>query len=805
MIKNYIKVALRNLLKYKGYSFINILGLAIGITCCLLILLFVQDELSYDRFHKKAANIYRIGINGALGTNQFQAVTTAPPVGKAMVQDYPEILAYTKVTTFGFPVMRYKDKVFSEEKFYWADSNYFDLFTVEFLKGNPKTALIDPNTVVITERMAKKYFGNEDPMGKSLNSDNRIDYKITGIVKEYPHNSHFHFDFLGSMYSYNLGDAFWLNNNFNTYILLRKDADPELLESKFKDFVRKYIAPYMQSALNLDYEDLIKKGGKYEYFLQPLTDIHLHSDYTGELEPNSDISYVYVFSFIAVSILLIACINFTNLSTARSSNRTKEIGVRKTLGSSRQQLVKQFLTESVLMTLVAVFIAVILIEITLPYFNNLIGKNLSAGYLSNFFSIPSLIFFILLVGSFAGAYPAIFLSSFNPVKVLKKNISVNGKNSWLRNLLVVVQFAVSIALFIGTIIVYNQLEYISGKKLGFNKDQIIVVEKTDDIGKFMESFRTELLSIPGVKSASNSTTLFGKQFFNNTYRKTGSNDNRIANVMYADYNLASAYELQITMGRYYSQEFGSDSTALVLNESAVKEFGVEGDPIGQQISNSFNGDEIVNLTIIGVVKDFHYESLKQKISPLIIRLFNSDFLFGKYVSVKVTGNNIDKKLQQIKSVWHKFAGNQAFEYFFFDEDFAKLYTAEKRTSLIVAVFSVLAIFIACLGLLGLAAFTTEQRTKEVGIRKILGATVPGIILLLSKDFTKWVIIANLIAWPAAYFVMNKWLEDFAYRINIPLWSFVIAGVSALVIALITVSYQALKAAVTNPVKSLRYE
>jgi putative ABC transport system permease protein len=807
MLKNYLKIAFRNLLKNKGFSFINIFGLAIGITCCLLIMLFVQDELSYDRFHKNSDNIYRIGIDAVLGSNQLKAVTTAPPVGSTMVQDYPEVIAYTRVNSFGFPVIRYNDKVFSEEKFYWADSSYFKVFSVEFIKGDPKTALVNPESVVITERMANKYFGNEDPMGKLLNSDNRRDYKVTGIVKEYPHSSHFHFDFLASMSSYQLGNDQWLNNNFNTFILLREDADPEQLEIKLKDFVQKYIAPYMQRTLNISPEDMKKNNNKYEYFLQPLTDIHLHSNYLGELEPNSDITYVYIFSFIAASILLIACINFTNLTTARSTNRAKEIGVRKTLGSSRQQLVKQFLSESILMTLFAVFIALILIEITLPFFNNLIDKDLSADYFANIYSIPSLILFVVVVGSLAGGYPALFLSSFNPVKVLKKNTGAKGKNPWLRNALVVVQFAVSIILFIGTIIVYNQLEFISNKKLGFNKEQVIVVQKTDDIGRFMESFRIELMALPGVKSASTSTTLFGKPFFNNPYRKVGTNDNHLVNVVFADHNFAAAYELEMAKGRYYSEEFGSDSTAIVLNEKAVKELGIEGDPIGQQITFSFAGNPdnpqpVFN--IVGVLKDFHYESLRQKITPLIIRLFNSQG-FGRFVSVRVDGNNIERKLEEIKNVWHKFAGNQAFEYFFFDEDFAKLYTAEKRTSLIVTVFAVLAIFIACLGLLGLAAFTTEQRTKEVGIRKILGASIVGIVMLLSKDFAKWVLIANIIAWPIAYFAMNKWLEDFAYRIDIQLWSFLFAGITAFVIAFLTVSYQAVKAAKANPVKSLKYE
>jgi putative ABC transport system permease protein len=824
MISNYIKVAFRNLIRFKSYSAINITGLAIGMVCCILILLYVYDEMSYDRFNKNSDRIYRVVVDGSLGDNSFKVATTSPPLRNALLQDYPEVeavariwrpitvqLGGSKIGNFGFPVLRYEDKVFSEEKFYWVDSTFPDVFTMDFIKGDPKTALTQPSSVVLTEKMAKKYFGNEDPMGKILNVDNRRNFKVTGVVKEFPENSHFHFDFLGSLSTFNdfVQQQGWLNNSFYTYLLLRKGFPAEQFAAKLPALVQKYIYPVIERFLHVQKAELIKRGGKYELALQPLTDIHLHSNLGIELEPNGDISYVYIFSLIALGILLIACINFTNLATARSANRLKEIGVRKTLGSSRQQLIKQFLTESILMTFIGVIISLIVIEIALPYFSDLVGKHLSISYLENIFFVPSLLLFIILVGTIAGGYPALYLSSFSPVKVLKKETGNSGRNPWLRNSLVVLQFAVSIFLFIGTIIVYNQLNYISNKKLGFNKDQVLVVKKTDDIAAKrphnIESFVNVLKSVPGVINASNSTQIFGENFGATPYKLFGTNDNHIIDIMFTDYYFASVYGIQMAKGRFYSREYGTDSMAVVINETAAKEFGIANNPIGKQIVHPHANDNSVDVyTVIGVMKDFNYESLHQKIRPLIIRLFNSRG-FGRNVSVKLSANNIKEELSEIGDVWHKYAGNQAFEYVFFDENFAKAYAAEEKTGVIVSVFSILAIFIACLGLLGLAAFTTERRTKEIGIRKILGASVPGIVVLLLKDFVKWVLISNIIAWPIAYFALNKWLEDFAYKVNISLWTFVLASVIAMLIAILTVSYQSIKASIANPVKSLRYE
>ncbi|HVO75020.1 MAG TPA: ABC transporter permease [Ignavibacteriaceae bacterium] len=802
MIKNYFKVAFRNLIKYRGYSFINILGLAIGITCCLLILLYVLDELSFDKYNEKYNRIYRVAVYGLLGTNEFNGAVSSAPLAETLLREYPEVEQATRIQTFGYPVIRYKDKVFSEEKFYWADSTFFNVFTAHFIKGDPRTALTEPNTVVITESMMKKYFGNEDPVGKTINSDKRKDYEVTAVIKDFPKNSHFHFDFIGSLSSYN-DDQEWLSENVYTYIVLREDVNPKEFEKKLDEVVKKYVAPKITEVIGIPFEELVSKGAKYYYYLQPLSDIHLNSNIEHEIEPNSSIIYIYIFSVIAASILAIACINFMNLTTARSSNRSKEIGIRKTLGSNRQQLIRQFLVETIIMSVIAIIISIILIELFLPSFNGLIDKNLMLNYFQNLYTLPLLVFLAVIVGIIAGIYPAFYLSSFNPIRIFRKE-KIKSTKSWLRNTLVISQFSISIILFVGTIVVYTQLEYIMNKDLGYNKEQVLVIQKTDDIAAYKESFMEELRNIPGILSASNSHTIFGKELGSSAYQLSdgGERSNNLFWVINSDYFLAETYRIKMAEGRFYSKEFGTDSESIVINETAARALGLGGNAVGKEIYPV--GNHGLRKKIIGVMRDFHFESLHQKIKPLVINLFNAN-RFGRFVSVRLASGDYKGKIESIKELWHKYAGPQAFEYFFFDEEFAKTYRSEERTGTIAAVFSALAIFIACMGLLGLAAFTTEQRTKEVGIRKILGAGVGSIVILLSKEFAKWVLIANIIAWPIAYFIMRTWLNDFAYRISIPFWSFIIAGLSALIIALLTVSYQALKAAVINPVKSLRYE
>ena len=804
MLKNYLKIAIRNLRKNKGFSFINITGLAVGIACCIAIILYVKNELSYDKFNINSEQIYRVHIKGRINTNEINSAISPAPMGAALKHDLPDVIEYTRIRNFGSPVLRYKNKAFSEEKFYCVDSTFFNVFSVKFLEGEPQQALTQPNSLVITEDMAKKYFGNEEPMGKILNADHRRDWIVRGVVKDFPKNSHFHFDFLGSINTYEDSKSpFWLSNNYYTYIVLRKGTNPDVFQKKLNQDVLQYIGPQLEKIANISLSQFEKNGNSYGFVIQPLTSIHLNSHLDYELEPNSDISYVYIFSIIALAILLIACINFVNLSTARSEKRAKEVGIRKTLGSMKGQLIKQFIAEAVLMSMLAVILAIILTELFLPIFNDISGKEMSLGIFDNFYNIILLITFSCLIGLIAGSYPAFYLSSFEPMQVLKSK-SRGKRKSFLRNGLVIFQFAVTIILFIGTFIIYNQLKYIQTKNLGFNKEQVIIINKADDLGNKITSFKQELSNNPNVLEISNSSAIPGNQNGDSAYRLEGTSNYQIRDLreLWSDYGFANTYKMQIDKGRFFSREHPSDTTSVVINESVVNILGLK-NPIGKNlIAPGREGDE--KYKIIGVLKDFNYESLHQTVRPLVIHLYKN-YGYGSFISVRIKPENYQGTISYLENTWKKFAGNQAFDYSFLDQNLAHLYIADQRTSKIASTFSILAIFIACLGLLGLASFVTEQRTKEIGIRKVLGASIPSLLFMLSKEFLKWVLIANIIAWPVAYYAMNNWLNNFAYRVNINLWIFILGGIAALIIALFTISSHAIKAATSNPIKSLRYE
>jgi putative ABC transport system permease protein len=803
MFLNYLKIALRNLKKNKGYSFINIFGLAVGIACCIIILLFIQNELSYDKYNKNFDRIYRVRLSARISNSELNTATSCAPCGPTFVSEIPEVENFTRIRNYGFPVVRYKDKAFSEEKFFWVDSSFFDVFTVRFIEGNPETALGEPNSVVITKSIAKKYFGSEDPMGKILNADRRRDYIVTGVIDDFPVNSSFHFDFLSSLSTYRVqNDLTWLSNNYYTYILVRSGTNFKDVNKKIYDVSKEHIGPELYKILGITYDQMIKGGSRYNFVLQPFGDIHLKSHLSGEIEPTSDISYIYIFSIIALAILMIACINFTNLTTARSSSRAKEVGIRKTLGSNQALLIRQFLTETILMSFMAMIFALLLVELFLPTFNFIANKHLTLQIFSNYYSIPLLVLFVLFVGFIAGSYPAFVLSSLIPVKVLRGKLQRSSNKSLLRNFLVILQFSISIMLIVGTFIVESQLSFIQNKKLGFNRNQILIVKKSDDIGKDIQSFEYDIAQLSSINNVSNSTSIPGENFSDTGFKREDAGPDEVHDikVLRTDYNFINTYQIKMKERRFFSRDFGSDTMAVVLNEEAVKTIGLK-NPVGKNLVRL--GDN-VKYKIIGVTDNFNFESLHQKIEPLVISLFRPND-FGRFVSIRFVPENAKSTIENISSIWHKYAGNQAFEYSFFNDDFAKLYSSEERTGQIFSIFSVLAIFIACLGLLGLAAYTAEQRTKEIGIRKVLGATVPEIIFMLTKEFTKWILIANIIAWPVAYFFMNGWLENFAYRISFNIWIFILSGVSALLIAVITVSYQAIKAATANPVDALKYE
>ncbi len=813
MFKNYLKIAARNLLKHKVYSLINVLGLAIGMACCILILLYVQHELSYDRHHEKADQIYRVAADLKFGGNHFQLAVAPAPLAETLVRDFPEVMAAARFRDYGSALVKKSgEQNFKEERVIFADNAVFDIFTIPMLAGDPKTALLAPNTLVINQSTAQKYFGKSDPLGQTLIFDHTEAYKITGVIADMPENSHFHFDLMASLAGSEEGKSdMWGGNNFATYLLLKSGADPAALQAKFPAMIEKYLGPQVQQLLGSTMAELRKSGNYANYYLQPLRDIHLHSDLSVELEPNGNIKYVYIFSAIAFFILLIACINFMNLATARSANRAKEVGIRKVVGSYRRQLVGQFLAESLFLSVIALALALVLVELILPAFNHLAEKSLQTFYFGNWPLLVALLGITLLVGVIAGSYPAFLLSSFKPVSVLKSAKFAGARSSRLRSVLVVFQFAASVILIVGTLIIKEQLHYIQSKSLGFNKEQVLVLHDAYALQEKLEAFKNEALRNSSIVSATVSGYLpVSSNRSDTNFWPEGQNagDHSVSmQIWTADYGYIETMGMEIVAGRNFSESLGADSSGIILNERAAKMFGFD-DPLGKRINTwtytsgvGIDRNRTIPYTVVGVVKDFHFASLKENIGALGLRLGRSRGL----ISFRFKANETAAVLAFLETKWKAFAPDQPFAYSFLDERFRNMYRSEQKVGEIFSVFAGLAIFTACLGLFGLASFMAEQRTKEVGIRKVLGATVMNVTTLLSKDFIKLVVLANLMAWPAAWFIMNRWLQDFAYRINIGWWVFALAGGAALFIALATVSMQALKAALANPVEALRYE
>jgi putative ABC transport system permease protein len=805
MFRNYLKIALRNLWKNKAFSAINILGLAVGLATCLLILLYVVDELSYDRYNKKGDRIYRINSDIKFGGGDLHLTVASDPMGPVLKKDYPQVEEFTRIyASQGAKLVKKGNEYINEPNVAHVDSTFFNVFTLPSIEGDTRTALNEPNTVVITESAAKKYFGTAHALGKVIEAD-KTPYKVTAVIKDIPHNSHFNLDFLFSMDNVDYGWGNFLSNNFQTYIVLKKGTDYKAFEKNFKAVIAKYVLPQAKQLMQINsMEDFEKAGNRLEYSLMPLKDIHLRSDRYPELSTNGNIQYVYIFSAVALFVMLIACINFMNLSTARSASRAKEVGIRKVLGTERKTLVTQFLVESTLTVFIAFFIAIGIASMVLPLFNDLAAKSLSIKNLLSSEILPLLIVFPFIIGALAGSYPALFLSRFQPVVVLKGNVNTGFKKSNLRSVLVVFQFATSIVLIISTIVVYRQLHYIQTKNLGFNKDQILIINGTYALGNNADAFKNEVLNMPGVKMGTFSSFLPVSSSRNdNTFSKDAVMDSKNGTDMQIwtiDYDYLRTMGMQIIRGRNFSKEFGSDSTGMLINETAVKALGFD-DPVGKKIYTFDDNLKTISYTVVGVVKNFHFESLRQQIGPLCMVLGRNIGL----ASFKVNAANIPTLLKSIESRWKSMAPGMPFSYQFMDDSFDNMYRAEQRVGTIAMIFSALAILIACLGLFGLAAFTAEQRTKEIGIRKVLGASVQGIVQLLSKDFIRLVVIAFVIATPLAWYFMNKWLQDFSYRVHINGWIFLLAGSIALLIALLTISFQAIKAALANPVKNLRTE
>lgn len=804
MIKNYIKVSFRNLVSQKGYTLINIFGLAVGIASALLIMLYVIDEFSYDKFHPNAENIHRICLDAKIQDTELVGPISCVPIGPTSVSDYPDIENYTRVFTFsGEPVLRYNDKTFVEKNIIYADSTFFQVFDgFKVISGDAENILNVANQLVMTESTAKRYFGNEDPIGKSiLFGDNRESRVVVAVVEDVPKNSHIQFDIIGSFVTLNMAQStMWVGNNNFTYLLLQEGLSPKEVDRRFVDMVNTYAGPQFEQFINISTDDFEKSGNRYTYFTQPLLDIHLKSNMAFEMNKGGNIVMVYVFMLIAVFILLIAAINFMNLSTARSAKRAKEVGIRKVVGSTRSSLIGQFITESVLVSSISLVIAILLIVAAMPAFNSIAGKELTLTSLPIALTISILIGTILVVGFAAGSYPAFFLASFEPLKVLKGKLQTGMKNSFLRGALVVLQFIITIGLLVSTFVVYQQVSFIQSKDLGYNPNDMLVINRPYAIAAGQrETFLNELKEIPNVQAVSRSSSLPTTIIGNTVMQKKGapSDDMQSLNHFYAHYDFDKVMQFEMVEGRYFSEDFASDSSAMIINEAAAKAFGFEGSAIGQIVMMNLDDER----TIVGVMEDFHYESLHQKISPLVIAAHP----VYTYLSLRINGNNTQETIKLIEAKWNEFVPDQAFDYFFLEQAVDNMYSEEKRARTLFTSFSVLAIIIASLGLLGLSSYSAEQRTREIGIRKVLGANMGLMVWLLLNEINKLFLISTVIAWPIAWYLMKGWLENFAFRINLTPWVFIAASILAYLIAVITVSYQALKAARTNPAITLKYE
>lgn len=790
-------------MRHKFFSAINILGLTIGMACCLIIFIYVQDELSYDRFHSDNENIYRVGLHGRIAGQEVFTTTTSLPLGPAMKEEIPGVEQFLRLRyasgSSGY-TMRYEDKVFAEEGVLLSDSNFFQLFSFPLIQGDPALVLSEPNSIVITERLALKYFGSTNAVGKILTVGNeKLAVKVTGIAAETPSNSHFHFQAIVSFEtvakSYYSG---WTGNSWETYIRKTPTTQIETVNIKLEDLVEKYVGAELETGLGIRFDEFRKQGGVYSYFIYPLTDSHLYSKLSDGLEPQGDITYVYIFAAVGLFILVIAGINFMNLSTAQSAGRAKEVGLRKTLGSQRAQIIFQFLAESFLYSGVAIALAVGVSYLMLPPFNLLTGKQLTMAALQSPAFLGVVLTLWMVVGLLAGSYPAFYLTSFSPVDVLKGKIRSGMRSRGVRSSLVVFQFAMSTFLIIATVVVYEQLGYMQSKNLGIDKQNVLTVSGARRLGSNMEAFKTALNSLPGVVMTSYSNNKFPGVNNTTVVREKGKEIDHLVGMYSADWDHLETLGMKLAKGRFFSREFRTDSMAAVLNEAAVREYGFD-DPLNSELTD-FNDDIPKHVKVIGVVNDFNFETLRDRVRPLVILLAKD----GRQLMVRYQGNP-QQVIEGVERQWKALAPGEPFEYSFLDNEFDALFRSEMRLRDVFIVFSALAIFIACLGLLALAAFTTEQRTKEIGIRKVMGASVPNLALLLSGEFTRLVLIAIVPAVVMGWYVGDWWLAGFAHRVTISPWLFATSALFTLVIAWMTVSSQSIRAATSNPVKSLRYE
>lgn len=789
MLKNYLKIAFRTMKRHRVFTFINIFGIAVGLSCSFLISAYVFDELSYDRFHHDADRIYRIIFNFKSEDSEEKDLLTSYILAKTLREDYPEKFQVTQIKLWG-SIVTVNTKSYGNERIIGADNSFFDMFSYPLVIGNPKTALGSPNEAIITDEAAAKYFGNAEAAGQTIQIDGSP-YKISGIIKEKHQNSHFNFDVIFSLNSLsNYGDTRYLYNYYSTYVKLPSSVPESRLKNILEEYSEKNIAPLFAS-------ENIRITFGYEHLL----DIHLHSDLDGPYGANSQIEYVYIFSAIAFLILVIACINYVNLTTASNLKRAREVGIRKVVGSISGQINKQFLLESVIFCWIAMGISLILVKMYLPYFKNLTGKSVQLNYLGNPLIIIGIIAFATIVGIMAGVYPSLYLSSFKPIEVLKENNPGGQKKFRLQSSLVVFQFVISVIFMISSLVMNKQLALVQKKNLGFDKEQVMVLHLAEALGSQKEVFKNNLLNHPDILNVSGTSSLPGRDFSSWSVTPQDIESDSLA-LYFCDSKFAETMKIDIQKGRFFSGMFPSDEHAIVINEKAAEEFGWADNPIGKKIQLNVHGD----FTVIGVVKDFNYESLHNRLGKMGMILTQGRYYGNeKYLAIRYSSQNVAGVIGAIKKEWNSIVPNAPFDYSFLDEDYYRLYRSEQQMKKIAWIFTFLAILISSLGIFGLVSILVDKRKKEIGVRKILGASVANVELLLCREFLKWVFLANIIAHPIAYFAMNKWLNGFAYRASLTADLFVIPGAAAFGIALIVVSMKVIKAAVANPVDSLRYE
>jgi putative ABC transport system permease protein len=784
MLRNHIKVALRQLARQKGYSFIKIMGLSIGMACFILIGLWVRDELSFDQFHQKKDRIFRI-LNRTENGDLIPSPTYA--LAPALKSQYPEVEEFSRVWFWHGSLIKHGDKSFEEDRIYMADPGFFRMFSFPFIKGDPETALADRNAIVLTEDAALKYFGTEDPIGKMLYlAEDRADFTVTGVIENIPPNSHMQFDFVIRVEF--LGEdrlARWEEWIGPCYILLRPDASASAFTAKIADIYKENVDPEVT----------------FSPVLQPLTRVHLY-----EFGAPGSIKKVYIFSVIAVFILIMACINFMNLTTARSSQRAKEVGMRKVIGALRSQIIRQFLGEAFVVAFFSLILALVLVEAFLPQFNLFTGKSLTLLSLTNISLILTLFLTTVAIGLLAGSYPAFFLSSFQPVNTLKGQLRFGNRGTAVRKILIVFQFAISVGLITCTLIVSRQLNYIQNRDIGLNRENVVILLNNPELQPRFETFKDRLQTQPGIKSvtsAAQGPTWVGESI-SIDWEGNPSDDRLSIDYTVVDYDFFKTFDMEITQGRRFSPEFTTDmEEACVINELAAKRMGLE-NPIGTRIYMNHPAweESFRRARVIGVVKDFHARTLHTAVRPFVFRMYRP---WHQYIFVKIDGTRVPEALGAIENTFKASVPGYPYRFMFYDEAYNRQYVSEHQLGRLFNVFSLLSILISCLGLFGLAAYTAEQKTKEIGIRKILGASTPGIVNLTTREFLKWVAVANLIAWPVAYLVMSQWLRDFAYKVSIGPLVYCISGGLTVLVALFTVSYQSIKAATANPADSLRYE